>query len=120
MRIRAVDGNGDWLFGKGQNDYVTRQAAVRQNIESRLREFLGDSFWNVGGGVDWFNLLGSKNPVAINLAVSAVILNTADVTGVRQASVSLDVARKLSVKYVATSIFSQISGNFQFDLNPTG
>lgn len=103
MRVRAVDSNNDWLFGKGQNDYLRDKAALLQNIKTRLQEFLGDCFFNTGAGIDWFGLLGEKDQLSLNLAISSVILNTQYVTGIRQLLLNVE-NRGLTVQYeVATS-----------------
>jgi hypothetical protein len=64
-RSRSVDDDNDWNFGKGRNDYVRNIRAVEQNIRTRLNSFLGDCFFSTGSGLDWFNLLGNKNQIAI-------------------------------------------------------
>lgn len=123
MRVRGIDANGDWLFGKGANDYLTANAAVQQNIATRLRSFLGDCFCDLGAGVDWFNLLGAKNETAVTLAVSAVILNTQDVTGLQQLNVALDAARRLTISYRVQTIYSRysaVSGTVVTDLSQLG
>lgn len=120
MRVRAIDINGAWLYGKGQNDYLTGNAAVAQNIKTRLLSFLGDCFFDLGAGLDWFNYLGSKDRLAIDLAVSATILNTNGVTGIRQLSITLSPStRQLSIQYQVQTVFSVLSGSFQYDLNGT-
>jgi hypothetical protein len=68
-RVRQIDDDGDWLFGKGQNDYVRANTSVVQNINTRLGSFLGDCFFDLGAGIDWFNLLGTKDQVALNLSI---------------------------------------------------
>ena len=78
MIIRSIDGTGDWNFGKGANDYNSGQAAIAELIQVRLLSFLGDCPFDMGAGIAWFQFLGSKNQIALNLAVSAVILNTSD------------------------------------------
>ncbi len=120
MRVRALDVNHDWLFGKGQNDYMTANAAVIQNINTRLNSFLGDCFFNLGAGLDWLNLLGSKDQVSLNLAISAAILNTTNVTGILQLSVVLSVIRELTVRYKVQTSYSTAAGLFQYDLNGIG
>lgn len=116
MRVRALDIDHDWQFGKGQNDYLRDQKAVMQSIKTRLMEFLNDCFFNTGAGIDWFNLLGSKNQTALNLAISSVILNTPNVTGLRQLNVQLSVARNLSVSYVVQTTYS--TGTETITINP--
>lgn len=117
-RVRAIDVNGDWTFGKGQNDYLKDNAAVVQSIGTRLKSFLGDCFFDSGAGIDWFNLLGGKDELSLRLSVSSVILNTKDVTGILQLSVNLDAkSRRLTVTYQVQTTFSRASGIFRFDLN---
>lgn len=116
MRVRAIDVDGDWTFGKGQNDYKRDLSALSQNLKTRLLSFVGDCFFEATAGVDWFNLLGSKNQLALNLAISAQILNTEGVTGVHQVSINLDIERRLVISYKIQTVFSPIADIFQFDL----
>lgn len=120
MRVRAIDDDHDWQYGKGQNDYRSANIAVAQNINTRLSSFLGDCFFDTGAGIDWFNLLGGKDQLALNLAISATILNTLYVTGILQLSIVLDVRRNLTVTYRAQTTYSQTSGTFKYDLNGIG
>lgn len=117
MRVRALDVNHDWTFGTGKNNYLVGNNAIAQNIDTRLLSFLGDCFFDTGAGIDWFNLLGSKNELALNLAITAVILNTVGVTGLLQVSINLDINRNLTVVYRVQTTFSQASGLFQYDAN---
>lgn len=114
-RVRALDINHDWLFGKGQNDYLTGNKAIGQNINTRLNSFLGDCFFDLAAGVDWWNQLGAKDQTALNLSISAVILNTEGVTGILQLSASLDVVRNFTVRYQVQTIYSTLSSVFQFN-----
>ncbi len=102
MIVRSLDVDNDWEFGKGFNDYKFGKPAVAQNIQTRLLMFLGDCFFAVTQGPDWFNLLGAKNQVAINLAVNDTLVNTPGVTGIEQISIDLDSKRNLSMIYSAT------------------
>jgi hypothetical protein len=117
--VRSVDGNNDWQFGKGRNDYKRNQLAVAQNIKTRLQSFLGDCFFDEEAGIDWFNLLGAKNQLALELAISSTILNTENVTGLLQLNIVLDpVTRNLLIQYACQTIFSAtaISDEFIFDV----
>jgi len=116
MIVRALDENGDFTFGKSKADYLSNIDAIKQNIKTRLMEFLGDCFFNITAGIDWFTFLGgSKNPTALNLSISSIILNTMGVTGIRQLSISL-INRNFSVNYDADTIYSITSDNFQISL----
>lgn len=109
MRVRALDLNGDWTFGKGQNDYKSGRDAVSQNIQTRLNSFLGDCFFDTNAGLNWFGFLGGKNQLGLNLAISATIINTAYVTKVVQLSVTLDLTRKLTISYAVDTAFGPLS-----------
>lgn len=115
---RALDSHGDWTFGSGINNYTTGNAEVAENIQTRLQSFLGDCFFDTGAGIDWFNLLGSKQQVSLQLAVAAVILNTPNVTGGLQLSVSYnEITRGIAIVYQVQTVYSQLSNSFQYDLS---
>lgn len=109
MIVRSLDLNGDWNFGKGQNDYLSANKAIAQNVATRLRSFLGDCFFDIKAGVDWFNLLGSKNRVGLELAVRSVILNTELVTGISSFSLVLDSNRKVSMTYSINTVYTDLN-----------
>lgn len=110
MIIRGIDANGDWLFGKGGQDYVSGNLAVAQLIQSNILMFLNDCFFAMDQGIDWFNLLGNKNQTAISLAVNAAIINTTNVTSLVQSSINLArTARSLSIAYQVTTVYTGTS-----------
>lgn len=111
MIVRALDSDHDWTFGKGRNNYFKNQDALIQNINTRLNSFLGDCFFDLAAGVDWFNLLGGKSVPAIELAVSTIILNTEGVTQILQVNIDLDsVTRALNISYSINSVYTLIQG----------
>lgn len=117
MIVRAIDNTGDWLFGKGKNDYKSKNDAIAQNIQTRLQSFLGDCFFETTAGIDWFGFLGGKDQIALNLAISATILNTENVTGIKQLSINLTAARLFVVSYNVQTTYSTVQDAFQYDLN---
>lgn len=114
--VRGLDVNGDWLYGKGRNDYVSNINAVAQSIRTRLNSFLGDCFFANSDGLDWFNLLGSKNQVALNLAVSAAIINTPKVTGILELSISISRARVVTIQYKVQTVYSILSSDVNMSI----
>lgn len=107
MIVRALDEVGDWSFGKGRNNYLSNNKAIVQNISTRLKMFLGDCFFALNQGIDWFNLLGSKNQVALELAVRSVILNTEGVTTLIDVQIELDhTTRRIRMQYTVETIYS--------------
>ncbi len=128
--IRGLSPSGDWLFGGGINNYVQNQLAVEQDINCRLKSFLGNCFFATSDGIDWFTFLaGSKNQTAVLLAVNAVILNTQNVTGIVTSNVNYNyVNRVISITYTVNTAFSSIyntsfssiSGGQQFLVTQSG
>lgn len=117
MMVRQVDtATGDWTFGHGLNNYVRANQAVMQNIATRLRSVLGDCFFDVSAGIDWFNLLGAKDETALQLAIAAVILNTTGVTKMVNLGVTRNAARLVTVSYQVLTQYSvtPLSGATQF------
>lgn len=108
MIVRSLDQNGDWQFGKGKNDYRVNADAVSQNLTTRIRSFLGDCFFALDAGIDWFGLLGAKDKLALQLAVSATILNTPDVLKINSLLIVTDVNRRITITYDVTTIYQQI------------
>jgi hypothetical protein len=106
MRVRAIDANNDWLFGKGQSDYRVNNDAIGQNIQTELQSFLGDCFFALSDGIDWFNLSGSKNVARLQLAINAAILNVDGVVSIVSSSFSLDANRHFSVSYAVNTIYT--------------
>ena len=112
MIVRALSSTGDWTFGASKDNYLSANAAVAQSIGTRLLSFLGDCFFDTSAGIDWFTFLGgSKSQLALELAISAVILNTENVTGISTLSVGLvDSTRAFSITYSVTTTFGNLSG----------
>lgn len=110
MIIRALDSDGDWTYGNGKNSYKKDQDAAAQLVETRVKSFVNDCFFASDAGIDWFNLLGQKNQLALYLAISSTILNTESVTKLLTLSVNTDSLRLFSVAYKAlTSFESQVN-----------
>lgn len=107
MRVRALDENHDWTFGKGKNDYLIDIDAVVQDINTRLLSFLGDCFFATNQGIDWWKLLGGKDKKALTSAISSTILNTAGVNGLVELNVVLDNTRNIFIQYQVTTVYSQ-------------
>lgn len=118
MRVRELDGLHDWTFGKGRNNYLKENAAVAQNINTRLNSFLGDCFFDLGAGIDWFKLLGGKDEAGARLAIATTILNTPEVKGIILLNTSLDpYTRTLTVVYNVQTVYSSVSAQFNFSLD---
>lgn len=109
MIVRGLDQNGDWLFGKSQNDYRVDKEALKQNIKTRLSSFLGDCFFALDSGIDWFNLLGSKNQTALSLSVSSTILNTEGILKINSLLINVNLDRNIAFMYDVDTNYGQIT-----------
>lgn len=118
MIVRALDGTGDWTFGASLNNYLSANAAVAQNIQTRLSSFLGNCFFDLEAGIDWFGFLGgSKNPIDLQLAIQSVILNTANVTGLNQLGFVLNhESRQFTISFQVQTTYSTTQGTFVYSL----
>lgn len=118
MIVRGLDDEGDWLFGKGKNDYKAANNAVAQAIQTRLGSFLGDCFFDLQAGLDWFSILGTKDQTVVSLAIRSAILNTENVTGILEIVNNLDRdTRELTVSYKVQTTFGVVNDIFQYSLN---
>lgn len=117
MIFRELTTDNDWTFGKGRNNYLSGKKAVMANIKTRLQSFLGDCFFALADGIDWFTLLGSHDQISIELAISACILNTPDVTGRQALTTNLNPkTRQLTITYRVATIYGTITDDFIFDV----
>ena len=60
MKTRTVDGNWDWNFGKGLNDYADDALGVAYTVKMKILSWYKDCFFEMDSGIDWKNILGSK------------------------------------------------------------
>jgi hypothetical protein len=104
--VRALSQTGDWTFGRGRANYLTRNSAIAQNISTRLKSFLGDCFFSSASGIDWFNLLGSSARTELELAIATTILNTDGVTGLERLDIEVNADRFFRVSYAVTTVYT--------------
>lgn len=109
MKVRSVDFNNDWEFGKGKSNYKSAVNACAQNIKTRLQSFLGDCFFSTDSGLDWFKFMGGKNMIELKLAVAATILKTPDVVSIEEVSTSRDNDRAITIKYSVQTVYGRIN-----------
>lgn len=112
MISRAIDKNGDWMFGRGRQCYVSEIDALKQNIKTRLRQWVGDCYYRPEEGVDWNNLLEKGREELLDLDIKRVILQTGGVLRITDYSSTLNHdTRTLTVSATVESIFGQVPVN---------
>lgn len=104
MRVRRLNGH-DWTFGRGRADYVKDQAAIAQNIKTRLLSFKNDWFLDIDANIDWMNLLGQRGTEKIiENEVARVILTTSGVVIINSLSLQ-NKERRVIIEADITTIF---------------
>lgn len=104
MRVRRLNGH-DWTFGRGRADYVKDQAAIAQNIKTRLLSFKNDWYLDIDANIDWMNLLGQRGTEKIiENEVARVILTTSGVVRINSLSLQ-NKERRVIIEADITTIF---------------
>jgi hypothetical protein len=113
--VRTLDATNDWTLGNNLSGYLSGNLAIRQQIQCRLNQFLGECFWDANAGINWFGFLGGKNAAALNLAIATVIINTTGVTALKSLKFNVNpVTRVFSVNWKVDTVFSK-----DFEANQT-
>ena len=109
MKIRKISDLGDWVFGKGITSYNIEDAAIGEDIQTKLACFLNDCWFDQEFGVDWFRLLGTKGTLdEIKLTIRSVILRVTGVVKVNEISALFDgETRGLTIQYNIDTLYSQ-------------
>jgi uncharacterized phage protein gp47/JayE len=108
MKVRKIDSNGDWTFGQGLANYITRSAMVKQNVITRIKSFKFDWFLDINAEIDWFNILGSKNNEKIILSeLERVVLATEGVRTITRLRVNSITKRDAKIELSFTTIYDQ-------------
>lgn len=106
MIFRNLDKNGDFTFGKGKNNFVADNEAIKLDIKTRLQEWLGDCFFNMTAGIDYLNRLDKNERENLEEEIRTVILQTKNVVEIVNFSTSL-INRKFKAEYQVRTIFSK-------------
>ena len=61
MKFRSLDGNWDWDFGKGLSSYAPDSMAIAYDVKSKILSWYGDCFFAAQDGIDWKNIIGTKD-----------------------------------------------------------
>lgn len=111
MLFRGITAIDDWQFGQGVGSYFKRDKAVNANLRTRLLFFLNDCFFAMSTGIDWWNLLGSRNPAAqanIILACRKVIIQSEGVVRINSVIVVLNrTTRGATITWSIDTIYSR-------------
>lgn len=111
MRVRRVDADGDWTFGRGRYSYAATTESVAQRVKTRLQSFQGDWFLDLDHGLPWFARF--EKPADLSLLESDIkrcILETPGVATLTTFSITLDPdTRKCVIVATITDIYGDDS-----------
>ena len=105
--FRNLDADGDWTWGNSLNNYVIENQEIGINIKTRVLSFLGDCFFAINEGIDWWNLLDYRYQDRLENAVTEVVKNTEGVTGLNNVDVLVNAERNIRIYYDVQTIYSQ-------------
>lgn len=113
LKYRYLDPNGDYVFGKNAQAFVSGAAAVSQAILTRLKLLSGEWWEDTAQGLPLFqNILGQvgtpENLAAIDLIIQDKISGTKDVTGIENFESSYT-NRKYTVNCTVNTRYGQAS-----------
>jgi hypothetical protein len=104
--LRGEDQVPDWSFGRGKQSYLTGNQAIKREIETRLGTFYSECFFDGEKGVDWFSILGQKDPDIVVLSIKKEISDCYGVVRVSDIRYTLDSSRNLSIRYWVDTIYT--------------
>jgi hypothetical protein len=107
MKIRGLDENDDWTFGKGLEDYKTKSEAINQDVKTAILEWKGDCFFANNNGIDWNNRLEKRQQKRLESEIKSLISKREGIIQVNQISSSLSENRVLTITYEITTIYSE-------------
>lgn len=107
MKIRALTSDGDFVFGRGLSSYYTDNNAIGLNIQTRIKAWVGDCFFDVEAGVDWLNRTDKNQQAQLLNELRTILLQSYGVVGVTSVTAALDpVTRAFQVQYSVDTVFS--------------
>lgn len=106
-RVRRLDANNDYTFGKGAANYASGSESTEQRLVCALRLILGEYFLDTDRGVPWIQaeesdvrpILGVKpsDPGAAEAIVKATILGVEGVASIQSFSMTLNTTTRGAV-----------------------
>ena len=109
MKVRALDHQHDWTFGRGRNDYLTKSDCIYQNVKTRLLSFVNDWFLDMDHGLPWLDCLEKPGDTGrIERMVKLQVLQTEGVEALDEFELYLDKdTRKVTIHLTYTDVYGQ-------------
>lgn len=118
MFYRRLDENGDYSFGHGKSSFASDIEAVAQAIETKIKLFKGEFWYDVQDGTPMFqDILGQKlsneGKNAIDIIITDRILKIPEVSTVLSYSSEID---KINRTYNAVIVVETIYGTLEVEV----
>jgi len=111
MIIRNIDVNGDWIYGKGKNDYMRDLNALKVDLITRLKQWKFDCFFAVDEGIDYKNFLDRGTQIFLDNDIKRVTLQTDGVLRMDTFESTIELDERI---YQAEMNIATIYGSFEF------
>ena len=80
MKVRTLDSNWDFNFGKSRQDYAKESLATAYDVKQKILCWYKDCFFDMTDGIDYKNLLGEKGgKEQIDVAIQKIIAVQPDI-----------------------------------------
>ena len=112
MKVRQLDDDHDWMFGRGYADYLNSSQAITQCIKTKLQALKSDWFMNRDDGIAWFDYL-TKNPNTkqLEIDVRTEIYKVEGVVSIDEFDILLDPeTRQFQIHITYTDKFNNTNG----------
>lgn len=113
MIYRKLDADGDYVFGRNQNNYISDAAAVNQAVVTRLRQLIYEWWEDLEDGIPvWQKILGNRNKQEAEQSIRERIQKTKYVRSILYFNPTWDNEnRTLTVQVSIDTEFGQIEVN---------
>lgn len=91
MRVRALDNNWDFKFGRSRQDYAVESLGCAYDVKQKVLFWLNDCFFDMTSGIDYKNLLGEKGGKdELDNEVKKILMTEPDITEITHFESSID------------------------------
>jgi len=105
MIFRSLDSNKDWRFGGGKSSYTKTGEAIRLNLETTIKTFKGECFFDQNRGLPWFDLINITDKAAVVLYIKSIMIKLYGVTKVNALEYTVDINRVFTIKYDISTLY---------------
>lgn len=108
MKIRNLNSDHDFTFGKGAQSYLNGEDAIGEDIDTYIKLWVGNCFFALQAGINWRQYLDKGQKAKLLGALQQGILSRFGVMGINQILPILDpFTRRLTVTYDVQTIYTQ-------------